>query len=89
MAEIFAAVEVSKFSICSSWSGVNVPSRRLNLMSCARAMELASLRALLFSSRTFTSMLSNFLTTRNAFNLFASHSVLQTNQIGLTTLTGL
>jgi len=87
--EIFVTVEISKFSICSSWSRVNLPSRRLNRTSCARAMSLASLRAALVSSRTFTPGLSNFLTTRDAFNLFASHSILKTIQIGPTTFTGL
>src|SRR5882724_6827399 len=87
--EIFVTVEISKFSICSSWSRVNLPSRRLNRTSCARAMSLASLTAALVSSRTFTPGLSNFLTTRDAFNLFASHSILKTIQIGPTTFTGL
>jgi len=87
--EIFVTVEISKFSICSSWSCVNVPSSRLNLMSCVRATSLASLRRALVSSRTFTPGLSNFLTTRDAFNLFASHSILKTIQIGPTTFTGL
>ena|ERR1700756_3375418 len=82
-------LQVSKSSICSSCSRVNVPSRRLNRTSCARAMSLASLRAVLVSSRTFTPGLSNFLTTRDAFNLFASHSILKTIQIGPTTFTEL
>ena len=67
--KIFVTVEISKFSICSSWSCVNVPSRRLNLMSCVRATSLASLRAALVSFPTFTLLLSNFLSTRAAFQI--------------------
>ena len=87
--EIFVTVEISKFSICSSWSCVNLPSRRLNRTSCARAMSLASLRAALVSSGTFTSGFSNFLTTREALNLLPSDSILKAILRGPPTFTGL
>ena len=53
--EIFVTVAMSKSSIRSSWSCVNVPSRRLNRTNCARAMSLASPRESLISSRSFHS----------------------------------
>jgi len=69
--EIFETVEISKFSIWSSCSCVNLPSRRLNLRNCVRATSLASLRAAFVSSLALTPGLSIFLSTR-ASDLFCS-----------------
>src|SRR5262249_8404331 len=69
--EIFVTVEISKSSICSSWSLVNVPSRRLKRKSCARAMSFASTRAALVSSRPFTPSPASFLTIRYVFKFLS------------------
>ena len=71
--EIFETVEISKSSICRSCSCVKLPSRRLNLINCVRAMSLASLRVALVSSVALTPGLSSFLPTRLSFSsLFGS-----------------
>ena len=86
ISEILVIVELSKFSICSSCSFVNAPSRRLNRTSCVRAISLGSLKVVLVCPRTFTPGLSDFLTTRGTSNL-PSNRILKLTDSSVATLT--